>query len=207
MTRKQRQAGSGQSVTYDLNNSRNRAAFEALLDDEDESGEDPQQLPPRGKRGEQQRKREKEKFFQLKDSQLAGKHQHKQQAASPANQEEVLRQLMDMFQGSAEPAVIRDVLAACGGAFETAVDALLGMLGAAAAPAGAAAMPGRLTCISLNSLNPTAWLWLCPSVAHALPRGLLLVYFTCSLQCCTVLPCRLNHMLQMSHCLQSPAIA
>jgi hypothetical protein len=144
MTRKQRQAGSGQSVTYDLNNPRNRAAFEALLDDDDESGENPQQLPPRGKRGEQQRKREKEKFFKLKDSQLAGKQQQKQQAASPANQQQALGQLLDMFQGSAEPAVIRDVLAACGGNFETAVDAMLGMLGTASAPAGASAMSGEL---------------------------------------------------------------
>jgi hypothetical protein len=145
MTRKQRQAGSGQSVTYDLNNPRNRAAFEALIDDDDdERDEDPQQLPPRGKRGEQQRKREKEKFFQLKDSQLAGKQQHKQQAASsPADQQLVLRQLMDMFQGSAEPAVIRDVLAACGGNFEAAVDALLSMLGAAAPPAGPPATLGK----------------------------------------------------------------
>jgi hypothetical protein len=144
MTRKQRQTGSGQSVTYDLNNPRNRAAFEALIEDDDEYGEDPQQLAPRGKRGEQQRKREKEKLFQLKDAQLAGKQQHKQQAASsPAEQQQVLRQLMDMFQGSAEPAVIRDVLAACGGNFEAAVDALLSMLGAAAPPAGPQATLGK----------------------------------------------------------------
>jgi hypothetical protein len=129
-----------------MNNPRNRAAFEALLDD-DELDEDPQQLPARGKRGEQQRKREKEKFFKLKDSELAGKQQAKQQATPPANQQQVLGLLMDMFQGSAEPDVIRDVLAACGGNFEMAVDALLGMLGAAAAPAGAVANSGGLLII------------------------------------------------------------
>jgi hypothetical protein len=180
MTRKQRQAGSGQSVTYDLNNPRNRAAFEALIDDDDESGEDPQQLAPRGKRGEQQRKREKEKFFKLKDAQLAGQQKQKQQAGpSPADQQQVLCQLMDMFQDSAEPVVIREVLAACSGNFEAAVDALLSMLSAAAPPAGPHATSGMQMFVTTTHAHQLPCHRSAPQMDHLLTMCCLCCFPNC----------------------------
>eukprot|EP00878_Enallax_costatus_P019112 GHUV01020152.1.p1 GENE.GHUV01020152.1~~GHUV01020152.1.p1 ORF type:complete len:621 (+),score=236.83 GHUV01020152.1:235-2097(+) len=123
MTRKQRQS---RTETYDLSNSRNVAAFEALIEADDD-GEDPQQLPPRGKRGQQQQKREKEKFFKLKTD-LAKANKISQSPAALDTKKQ-LQQLLDMFQGSCEAGVITEVFRASGGNSEAAVDALLEMLG------------------------------------------------------------------------------
>lgn len=143
MTRKQRQGGGG-NATYDLSSSRNVAAFEALLGEEED--EDPQQLPPRGKRGQQQQKREKEKFFKLKADAEASqsKGSKRQPAGASATQEQQqaqLKQLLDMFQGAAESSIISDVFQGTGSNFQATVDALLSMLGTA--PAAAASQSGE----------------------------------------------------------------
>lgn len=122
MTRKQ---GQSRTETYDLSKSRNVAAFEALIEADDDT-EDPQQLPPRGKRGQQQQKREKEKFFKLK----ANLSQAQGVAATAVSDRQQLQQLLDMFQGSCEAGVVTDVYRGAGNNLEAAVETLLSMLGA-----------------------------------------------------------------------------
>lgn len=126
MTRKQRQS---RTETYDLSNSRNVAAFETLLEAEDDQG-DPQQLPPRGKRSQQQQKREKEKFFMLKSGVAQPEHTIKDQPI--ANIKEQLRQLTDMFQGTCDTSMVADVFKGTGNNFNATVDALLSILGGGA---------------------------------------------------------------------------
>jgi hypothetical protein len=128
MTRKQR------GETYDVSSARGRAAFEALLDreeDEDGAADRPQQ-PPRGARKpEQQReKRGKERFFKLKDGGGGGgsggaqQQQHDQEQTAAGD----LAALQDVLP-SLPPALVRDVYEGCGGRLEAALDALLAMAG------------------------------------------------------------------------------
>lgn len=125
MTRKQRQS---RAETYDLSNPRNVAAFEALLEaEEGHADADPHQLPPRGKRGQQQQKREKEKFFKLRP----GVEQSRQTTndVPTANSKDQLQHLIHMFQGTCDAHIVTDVFTGTGNNFHAAIDALLSISG------------------------------------------------------------------------------
>eukprot|EP00879_Flechtneria_rotunda_P013445 GHRR01014038.1.p1 GENE.GHRR01014038.1~~GHRR01014038.1.p1 ORF type:complete len:724 (+),score=273.34 GHRR01014038.1:1101-3272(+) len=127
MTRKQRQNGG--NVTYDLSNARNVAAFEALLENADDA--DPGQLPPRGKRAEVKPKREKERFFKLQADTAAAPSGRNY--GSKLSSQQQLQQLLEMFQGACDPGMIADVLQVTGNDATAATEALLTLLGTAAA--------------------------------------------------------------------------
>lgn len=142
MTRKQR-SQAGRNITYDLSNPRNIAAFEALLEDEDQE-QDSVNTKPNSKANKQQqqpgqkKKREKEKFFTLRPDAVADDGStpataQEAQQQQPASQQEQIQQLLEMFEGAADRSLVSDIYHASGCNMEAAADALFGLLGGAAA--------------------------------------------------------------------------
>lgn len=132
MTRKQR------GEAYDLSSARDRAAFLALIDQEDDEEERPG--APRAARGSKKaeqakEKRGKERFFKLKADLPSGGQQQQQSGISAgdgdggsqrAAQVAALRELLG---GTLPDALISDVYDGCSGDVEAALDALLAMAG------------------------------------------------------------------------------
>lgn len=132
MTRKQRNQ-TGRNITYDLSNPRNIAAFEALLQDEEDEEGLPNQTsrPSKATRQQQSRKkREKEKFFMLRPGAVADEPTTPQ----PLSQQDQILQLMELFGGAADKALVSDVYRASGCSMEAATEALFSILGGS--PAG-----------------------------------------------------------------------
>jgi hypothetical protein len=128
MTRKQRNQ-TGRNITYDLSNPRNIAAFEALLEDEeDEAGLDNVPTKPSKATRQQQgrKKREKEKFFMLRSDAADATPP---ESALPDSQQDQILQLVEMFGGTADRSLITDVYQASGCSVEAAAEALFGLLG------------------------------------------------------------------------------
>jgi hypothetical protein len=129
MTRKHRNQ-TGRNITYDLSNPRNEAAFEALLEDEeDEAG--PENVPTKPSKATRQqqgrKKREKEKFFMLR-SDAAADANPPESALADSQQDQIL-QLVEMFGGNADRSLITDVYHASGCSVEAAAEALFSLLG------------------------------------------------------------------------------
>lgn len=128
MTRKQRNQ-TGRNITYDLSNPRNIAAFEALLEDEeDEAALDNIPTKPSKATRQQQgrKKREKEKFFMLRSDAADATPP---ESALPDSQQDHILQLVEMFGGTADRSLIIDVYHASGCSVEAAAEALFSLLG------------------------------------------------------------------------------
>lgn len=125
MTRGQRR-----SESYNLSNTRDMAALEALLDEEDLNEASPPSNRGRGARPQPsssgKKKREKEKFFQLRED-AAAQAARAAEARSGGSDAGDIARLREMLGGNCDGELVAEVYAACGGSFEAALDALLAM--------------------------------------------------------------------------------
>jgi hypothetical protein len=126
MTRKQRQ-----NVSYDFNKPRDLAAFEALLEEEDDMEPGSASCKPSAKQQAGKKKREKETFFRLRDPQAAGKRID----AAPSGEVE-LSQLLDLFGTSLDAPVIEAVYLQCNRSLDAAIESLLSLCSHTGGPAG-----------------------------------------------------------------------
>jgi hypothetical protein len=122
-----------QNERYDFTNARDRAAFEALMaEEEDEEAASSSQYVKRGARGATGKtKREKQKFFALRDPHVAAAAGGGSSATSRAVED--MQQLQELFGASADRELIAAVYEQSGSSLAAAVEALLGLLGQEAA--------------------------------------------------------------------------
>lgn len=148
------------TTTYNLSTPRNIAAFEQLIEEEDD---EPLTSKPRGKAANKQSKpkRDKEKFFMLKED--ANSMRHRRGAAAGAlgggSGAAALVELKAMFAGTCDPAVVEDVFLSCNGNTDAALQLLLEMAGSQqpSASSSSSAAAGE---------HPACW----PCFAAALPQ-------------------------------------
>ena len=133
MTRKQRQ-----NVSYDFNKPRDRAAFEALLEEEDDMEPSSATRKPSTNQQEGKKKREKETFFRLRDPEAAGKDTD----AAPSGESQ-LSQLLDLFGSSLDASVVEAVYLQCNSSMEAAVECLLSLCSDTGASCSSSSGQGR----------------------------------------------------------------
>lgn len=178
MTRKQRQ-----NVTYNLAGPRNLAAFHALLENENDEGDDIVEQSKQKGQGRKAPKAEKPFFFQLRED-----HQRQQSLRPPTlkgPERSPAQALQDMFGSNCDPGFLEDILQGCAGNLDKAVESVLA-LGIAKAPGKLPAdeagpstsqTPGMLAQLMFSSSN------LNNDVRQQLPKNYLLHTTHCACLC------------------------